>query len=507
MIELDKMIKFLTETGILYTSDDTSAYSSDASFLTLGLPGLIIFPKTEDEVLKVVDFAAKNKIPLTPRAKGSSTAGASLTPDSGVIIMTDRLGVTDKFGKRLGGLSIQTFKADGGEFALRHRMASARGGCEREEEIYARVGSGVTTEELDKYLAKYGWQTAVVPSSGWSTIGGNFCTNAGGNGTPKYGTYKDVINRLKVITTTNSGAETKTIIDREKIISLGGNQGLYGIVTELDVRIVPRLTEEEMLSVVCATTIKDVEELGDVVGEFMVEMEKVCSPTIAEFMMSDKGIFKKDDPLLKNEEIKDFFEYPEGSYKFLTMYQGKKEELSKLKSVSDRFGQIEYKEISAKAFKIMLELRKAATGKSPGRVAIPGFEDIYVKDPKYLGKVLKAIYSITEGSLPGRPIGHQYTGGLVIHYRPLASGTKAEYQKAWDLTQSLSSEVFKDEYQTVKRREHGLGLEVYKLATPEERRSIDSLKKEFDPAGIFQPHLITENPTIKFMGDQLIELD
>ena len=123
-----------------------------------------------------------------------------------------------------------------------------------------------------------------------------------------------------------------------------------------------------------------------------------------------------------------------------------------------------------------------------------------MKDPRYLGRVLKAIYSITEGLLPGRPIGHQYTGGLVIHYRPLASATKAEYSTAWDLTQKLCGEICMDKYQTVKRHEHGLGLEIYKYATPEERRRIAELKKEFDPAGVFQPHLLTETPEIRFAG-------
>jgi len=40
------------------------------------------------------------------------------------------------------------------------------------------------------------YHTAVVPSSGWSSIAGNFSTNAGGNGTPTYGTFKDIVGYL-----------------------------------------------------------------------------------------------------------------------------------------------------------------------------------------------------------------------------------------------------------------------------------------------------------------------
>ena len=85
---------------------------SDASFLSLGRPGLVVFPKSEDEVLKVVGFAARNSIPLTPRAKGSSTAGAAIAPAGEVLVLTDRLGVVNRFGKRLGRREIDFYTAD-----------------------------------------------------------------------------------------------------------------------------------------------------------------------------------------------------------------------------------------------------------------------------------------------------------------------------------------------------------------------------------------------------------
>ncbi len=143
----------------------------------------------------------------------------------------------------------------------------------------------------------------------------------------------------------------------------------------------------------------------------IVAMEEVTKPIIAEFMMADKGLFKAGDKLLEHPVIGPLMDYPQGSYKFVMMYQGKREEMAQLEAVAGSFDQVSYQEVPPETFKILLDLRKAATGKSPGRVAVPGFEDIYVQDPRDLGRVLKAIYSTTEGSLPGRPIGHQYTGG------------------------------------------------------------------------------------------------
>ena len=487
---------FLKKARIVCDTNNVTPYASDASFMTLGQPGLIVFPTTEDQLLEVVRYASEKGIALTPRAKGSSTAGASLAVDGGVILVTDRLGVVNSFGRRMRAPSLHFFTKAGDEVATEALDAH------REEEIFARVGAGLSTEELDRMLAPLGWQSAVVPSSGWSTIAGNFATNAGGNGTPKYGTFKHIINRLKMVVSRPGGAEVVTVTDHDKILGLGGGQGLYGVITELDTRVVPRPAREDLFSSYCACVIDDVEALGEVVGNFMVAMEEVTKPVIAEFMMADKSLFKKGDKLLENREIANLFEYPDGSYKFIMMYQGNRDEMSELEAVTQKHPKISYQETSPETFKILLNLRKAATGKSPGRVAIPGFEDIYVEDPRYLGRVLKAIYTITEGSLPGRPIGHQYTGGLVIHYRPLAALTQAEYHEAWELNKRLTAEICTEKYRTVKRREHGLGLEIYSLSPPEERKRMEALKAEFDPVGVFQPHLMTETPDIRFAGDQ-----
>ncbi|MFH1533301.1 MAG: FAD-binding oxidoreductase [Pseudomonadota bacterium] len=486
----------LTAASILFDAENVTPYASDASFLTLGKPGLIVFPINEEQVLEVVRYASEKGIALTPRAKGSSTAGASLAPEGGVIVITDRLGVVNAFGRRLGLPPLAFYTAAGAEVARDALDAH------RDEEVYARVGAGLSTEELDRMLQPLGWQSAVVPSSGWSTIAGNFATNAGGNGTPKYGTFQHVVNRLRVVASRPGGAEVVTVTDRDILRGMGGGQGLYGIITELDTRVVPRLSKEELHSSVCACVIDDVEALGEVVGAFMVAMEEVTKPIIAEFMMADKGLFKAGDKLLDHPEIGPLFDYPTGSYKFIMMYQGRRDEMSQLAAVAEGFPKVTYQETTPETFKILLDLRKAATGKSPGRVAIPGFEDIYVEDPRDLGRVLKAIYAITEGSLPGRPIGHQYTGGLVIHYRPLAALTRAEYQEAWELTQRLCAEVCTERYHTVKRREHGLGLELFALSSPEERARMKALKASFDPVGIFQPHLMTESPDIRFVGDR-----
>jgi len=62
-----------------------------------------------------------------------------------------------------------------------------------------------------------------------------------------------------------------------------------------------------------------------------------------------------------------------------------------------------------------------------------------------------------------------------VHYRPLAKLTPAEYATAWELTQKLTGAVVKPDFRTVKRREHGLGLEVHALASEAERQTLRTL--------------------------------
>ena len=497
MSAVNDFIDYLVAEKIAFESANTTVYMSDASFLTLGKPGLVVFPKTVPQACKVVGFAARNGIALTPRAKGSSTAGASLAPEGGVMVMTDLLGVVNRFGKRLGRAPILFYSADGEEIPA-ERLEDFR-----EQEVYARVGAGLSTDELDRYLRQYNWHIAVVPSSGWSTIGGNFSTNAGGNGTPKYGTFRNVVSRLQIICSATDGGDAtlRTVTDRQTIVDMGGGQGLYGIITELDVRIVPLPAPEEIFCAICHSTSAEIATLGDTIGTFMSAMQEVCAPEIAEFMMVDQGIFGDGDPLLEDSQIAQLFDYPQGQYRMIVMYMGRPDELAGLEGVANDFADIAFMRMEPAAFNKMLAVRKLATGKSPGRVALPGFEDIYVKDPKYLGRVLAGIFAITEGKLPGRPIGHQYTGGVVVHYRPQARPTKSEYDEAWQLTRELTASICTDDYQTIKRQEHGLGLEVFSAASPEERERIKHLKGDFDPANVFQPHFITDTPSINFAGE------
>jgi len=99
-----------------------------------------------------------------------------------------------------------------------------------------------------------------------------------------------------------------------------------------------------------------------------------------------------------------------------------------------------------------------------------------------------------KASSPAAPSGISISTALSFITGP-ALVTKAEYLQAWQLTQELTEEILKNEkYCTIKRREHGLGLELFTLSDEKRRAELILLKKKYDPQNIFNPHLFPMIP-------------
>ncbi len=482
---LTRVSQYLKDHDILFESEQLGGYGSDASFLTIGTPAMVIHVKNDAQVKSVLEMAYQYRLKLYIRAAGTSTAGASLAPEGGIMVIVGRLNYTDRFGN--ANTRAKVHIVDGAGNAVDKKALDAH------HPLYARVPAGLSTADLDRCLKPLGYQTAVVPSSGWSTLGGNYATNAGGNGTPLYGTFKDIVNRVQVLTIQEDGVRRIEVTDKAELVDLGGMQGIFGIVTELDVLIVKSPSAQASLNVVVTCEGDDILTLGGTVGAFMVAMEKVCSPYIGEFLFADDGLYPSGtDPVVAAVTRKT------AAHKIILIYNGLEKELRSIFEVCAQFKDFNIQELTPQVFKELLSIRKAATGKSKNRIAVPGCEDIYIKNPLRFGDVLQAVFGITAGRLPGRPIGHQYTGGIVIHYRPQALMTPEELELAAAVNHELNKEIFKPRYETVKRFEHGLGLELFELGDDALRKKIQRIKTVYDPLHLLNPHLLAPKAHIKY---------
>jgi glycolate oxidase len=207
--EIDAIIK----TGKVYTEEsDRFSYSFDASFGTY-LPDLVIQTKSTEELVSLVKFANREKIPLYPRGQSTSLSGGPLPVKGGIVldlsVMNDILEI-------------------------------------HEEDLVAVVSPGVLTSNIHKAAEQKGFMYPPDPSSSHvSTIGGNLAENSGGPRGLKYGVTKDYVIGLEVITpegelikTGGSTVKNVTGYDLTKLIV--GSEGTLGIITKAVLRLIPK---------------------------------------------------------------------------------------------------------------------------------------------------------------------------------------------------------------------------------------------------------------------------
>jgi len=486
--------RLLTAKGIAFDRGELRGYASDASFLTLGVPSLLVFPKDEAECVALVDLAVKQGVPIVPRGTGSSTAGQALAPPNAVLVDMERVGACDARGHRRGLFVPQVVDPKGGPIDLKKAAP--------EDELYIRVGAGRTSDETNRALKPFKWSVAVTPSSGYSTFGGNFATNARGSGTPAYGPFGEAVSRIRIVASSEEGARVLEVTDRAEIHRLAGHHGLCGLVTELDVRIAPILRPEEQLCAILMIEMADVEVLGARIGELMKRVAASCRYYAGEFLFIDEGILRPDDPVRKDPILGLYFQANPDAKRMVLLYRGRREAMATLPEIAAVIPDVYYREITFPQFQTMMRVRTAATGKSYQRTNVPGCEDFIVRDPAMFGKVLAAMFRVLQGA-EGRPVGHHYPDGVVVHFRPQAKVARGSITEAWGLNLRLREAVLRPEFAVEDRVEHGLGLRLFRDSTPGRREELRRLKATYDPANVMCPHLL-DPQDVSFVGSQFL---
>lgn len=89
--EFISQLRSLLPSDRLYTDPiDCYAYSYDNS-RKIFPPETVVFPLTTDEIVSVVTLCNDYQVPLTPRGRGTGTAGGSLPVQGGVALSLERM--------------------------------------------------------------------------------------------------------------------------------------------------------------------------------------------------------------------------------------------------------------------------------------------------------------------------------------------------------------------------------------------------------------------------------
>ena len=186
-------------------------YAGDKWFAT-HQPDAVALPRSAKSVSKILSFAQKNKIPVTPRGAGHGYVGGCVPMHGGIALSTGRMG-------KILEINAQDF--------------------------VAVVQPAVNTAEFQAAVEKQKLFYPPDPASrANNSLGGNIATNAGGPRCLKYGVTRDYVLGLEVVLTNGDivklGGRThknKTGFDLHRLFV--GSEGLLGVITEATLKLIP----------------------------------------------------------------------------------------------------------------------------------------------------------------------------------------------------------------------------------------------------------------------------
>lgn len=207
---IKRLNKIFEKENVLIQHKDLVFYQYDAS-LDRGMPDAVVFPRTVEQIVKLVKLAREHNIPLIPRGSGTNLSGGSVAIWGGIIIQFSHM-------NRILGIDLENH-------------------C-------AVVEPGVYNLDLQNALAPYKFYFAPDPASQRvSTIGGNVAENAGGPHCLKHGVTVNHIMGLEVVTADGEvmqiGGKAEQYSGYDLKCLIIGSEGTLGIVTKAIVRILP----------------------------------------------------------------------------------------------------------------------------------------------------------------------------------------------------------------------------------------------------------------------------
>lgn len=172
-------------------------------------PDLVVWPETEEEVVRVINIARAHRTPVIPFGAGSGVCGATWAVKGGITLDLKRFDWVGKVDEE-------------------HRTVEA--------------GAGIIGEVLERRLNEVGYSLGHFPSSIYmSTLGGWIAARSAGQFSNKYGKIEDMV--LSVTAVTGAGEVVRTperpYAGPDLAQLFAGSEGTLCAITQAKLRVHP----------------------------------------------------------------------------------------------------------------------------------------------------------------------------------------------------------------------------------------------------------------------------
>ncbi len=440
----------------VFTDTETlDKHSHDESKNIFFLPEIVVKPSDTGQVSRLLKICNNHQIPVTVQGGRSGLSGAALPISGGVALSMERF---DKI------LNID------------------------EANFQVTVESGVITEHLQNVLKDKGLFYPPDPQGrGWSFIGGNVSTNAGGPKCVKYGVTRDYVLNLEIVLP--SGEVMWTAANTLKFSTgynlthlIIGSEGTLAVVTKIVLKLLPLPT----FNLLMLASFPDAE---DACAAVAAVFQAGVVPSGLEYMehavVAYSARYLGVEPLSKDHDAYLIIEV-DGSNMAVLL-----EDCEKIATVLQDFkvGDILFADNEAQKTEIW-KLRRNA-GNALDVLSTEKWGEDTVVPRANLPAQLRGIRQISKKyNLEIASLGHLGDGNMHINIINNEVPTEEWYAKAkqakreiFELTKSLNGML---------SAEHGVGysqtpyLDIFFSET--HRAILRGIKKVFDPKGILNPN-------------------